>query len=72
MDMMVSKQSKIERALARLPKRPVAAQKEPHLDVQHLTPRDIAKIEEALNTADLEEMVATVDAIVTRHHRSRR
>ena len=67
MDMMLSKQSKIEQALARIPTRPVAAEKDPDFDVQHLTAKDIAKIEEALNTIDLEQMVATVDRIVSQH-----
>jgi hypothetical protein len=72
MDMMLSKQSKSEQALARIPTRPVAAGKDADFDVQHLTANDIAKLEDALNTMDLEEMVTTVDAIVGRHHASRR
>jgi hypothetical protein len=40
--------------------------------VQHLTSADITQLEEALNTMDLEEMVATVDAIVGRYHALRK
>jgi hypothetical protein len=70
MDMMVSKQSNIEQALARVPARSelrIQAQHDPNFDVQHLTAKDIAKIEEALNTVDLETMVTAVDQIVGRH-----
>jgi rRNA maturation endonuclease Nob1 len=41
-------------------------------DVQHLTSTDIADLEEALNTMDLEEMVTTVDHIVGQHVSLRR
>lgn len=34
------------------------------MDPQHLTAKDIAKIEEGLNTEDLETMVAVVDRLV--------
>jgi len=34
---------------------------------RHLTARDIEKLEDALNTTDLEEMVAAVDQIVGQH-----
>jgi hypothetical protein len=36
------------------------------LNTEHLTKRQIERIEEAMNTVDLEVMVATVDAIVGR------
>ena len=36
------------------------------LDVKHLSKHQIERIEEAMNTDDLEEMVAVVDAIVGR------
>jgi hypothetical protein len=41
-------------------------------DVQYLTKADIVQLEEALNAMDIEEMVATVDAIVGRHHAGRK
>jgi hypothetical protein len=35
-------------------------------DAQHLTAKDIGKLEDALNTDDLEVLVTAVDAIVGR------
>jgi hypothetical protein len=38
-------------------------------DVQHLTRADIAQLEDALNTMDMEELVFTVDQILCNHLR---
>jgi hypothetical protein len=72
MERATTRQSKTDRALARIPG---LAQNQEGKDadevfgVKHLTNSDIMQVEEALNAMDLEEMVATVDAIVGRHQR---
>lgn len=75
MELLLTKLSKIERAVARLDPTthrkgtPMTRRDDNDIfDAQHLTAKDIEKLEEALNTMDLEEVVATVDAIVGRHH----
>jgi hypothetical protein len=72
-ELTITKQSRIEWALTRIP---MPAQGEAGedsdelFDVQHLTSADIGQLEDAPNTMDLEVMVATIEAIVGRHRAS--
>jgi len=78
MDLLLTKQSKIERAVSRIDQRqnkPTHRKGTPMtrpddndiFDAQHLTAKDIGELEEAMNTDDLEVLIAAVDLIVGRH-----
>ena len=79
MDLLLTKRSKIERALSciktRGPGKNKSEERTPMtgpddndiFDAQHLTGQDIEKLEEALSADDLDVVVAAVDAIVGQH-----
>ena len=78
MELLLSKQSKIEQALSRIDQRqnkpthkkgtPMTRRDDNDIfDAQHLTGKDISELEDAANAEDLEVLVAAVDAIVGRH-----